>query len=862
MPEHYRNTSVKIGLDLHNLSTRTDSVVRTGIQQVVFNLLEAQYHLRSKIKQRRIEFVPLPMLPKPHNSWSRFKDLMDLNVNNSLQVLKETSEELGIPLADLWNDDTMKKTQPWSEKKFYDIVTSLDWLVITPLSEFRHVVEEAKRHNPRLRVAVLIYDLVPLIRPNLVAAGMSNWFSTAYISGIRHFADVLFSISRHTALDCMKELETILGDHIPIIGTPLPSEIPLNAEESPLLFNKYSLVKHCYFICLGTIEPRKNLSLAVRGFLRFRQLFPELSKKYKLVLIGASGWSQEDERLTKEIEAAHEHFVFPGYLPSAEVEQLIRHANALIMPSRYEGFGMPLSLARVLGTKVITCQNSSLPEAAGLEATYVPLDSLDSMALALRLHSSTQDSSKKTVVSSQTRNNETRQEWQNVLERWVDTFASFKHSSKPAQHYLYRTPNRLKICVDLHNLSIEPHKLLKTGIQEVTFQILKSLALLRAELDNIVEIIVLPVLPSSEKYFTEFEATCTCFPKVLQQVEFNIRQETGIAGNELWGFDLASMKYNLTPNDFGRLVTDTDWFFVTSQYDIRRCYKKLNESAPNVKISYLVHDLIPTLFPELVAKGQAAWFTYDYLRTLRNFASLAITNSRATAFDLLNYTEGESLPFHVFSRLLPLNQKESVNTESLSNSISRHELKPGKYFIVIGSTDPRKNTANTIRGFSRFHHIYKAQVSDLKLAIVGPQHWKSPEIENTLEQASKECDIVETGYVPDKELQALVKNSSGVLMPSLYEGFGIPLALARGYGIPTLTSCNSSLVEVTEANTIYADPTSMDSLALGMYQLLRQPLPTKPKVDDWLSYTRDLIHLHLQESNNISAENSKILRVV
>ena len=63
MPEPRRNTSVKIGLDLHNLSTRTDFVVRTGIQQVVFNLLEAQYHLKSKIKQSRIEFVPLPMLP-------------------------------------------------------------------------------------------------------------------------------------------------------------------------------------------------------------------------------------------------------------------------------------------------------------------------------------------------------------------------------------------------------------------------------------------------------------------------------------------------------------------------------------------------------------------------------------------------------------------------------------------------------------------------------------------------------------------------------------------------------------------------------------------------------------------------------
>ena len=147
------------------------------------------------------------------------------------------------------------------------------------------------------------------------------------------------------------------------------------------------------------------------------------------------------------------------------------------------------------------------------------------------------------------------------------------------------------------------------------------------------------------------------------------------------------------------------------------------------------------------------------------------------------------------------------------------------------------------------------------MIIVGPQNWKLKEIENALAQARNECDILEIGYVPDDKMHCLVKHSSGVLMPSLYEGFGIPLALAGSYCVPTLAACNSSLVEVTEANTVYADPTSMDSLALGMYQLLQQPLPTKPKVDDWLSYTRDLIHLHLQKSNNISAENSKILSV-
>ena len=853
MPEHYRNTSVKIGLDLHNLSTRTDSVVRTGIQQVVFNLLEAQYHIRSKFKQIRIEFVPLPMLPKPHNSWSRFKDLMDLNVNSTFQVLKETSEELGIDLADLWHEDIKQNVYPWSEKKFYDVVASLDWLIIIPLSEFRHVAEEAKRHNPSLRVAVFVHDLVPLIIPNMVAEGMSNWFSSAYISGIRHFADIVFTNSRHTALDCMKELDTILGDHVPIIATPLPSEIPLNAQENLSLLKKFSLVKNCYFICLGTIEPRKNHSLTIRGFLRFRQLFPKLSKKFKVVLIGASGWNQEDEKLAEKIEGANENFVFTGFLKSAEVEQLIRHANSLIMPSFYEGFGLPLSLARILGTKVITCQNSSLPEAAGFEATYVPMNYHDSMALAMRQHASM-----KKDFSSKNLNHEIGLKWQKVLEYWVDTINMFKQGPKQANYNLNRNPKRLKICVDLHNLSIETDKLKKTGIQEVTFQLLKSLAKLRNEIADTAEIIALPILPSSEKYYIEFEATCTCSPKVLKKVELEIRQKTGMSSKDLWGFDLALMKYKITPVEFEKLVSDSNWFFVTSQYDIRRCYKTLKESSPNIKISYLVYDLIPTLFPELVAKGQSSWFTYDYLRSVRNFASLAISNSRATAQDLLTYTEGETVPFPVFSRILPINQNNSLKINLIPNSIRKHKLKTGKYFIVIGSTDPRKNTVNIIQGFSRLHNIYKEKVLEVKLAIVGPKHWRSKQIETALEKAIKECDIVEIGYVPDDEMHSLIKNSRGVLMPSIYEGFGIPLALAQSYGIPTMTSCNSSLVEVTEANTIYADPNNLDSLALGMYQLLQQKPIQNPQIEDnWLNYTRDLINLHIQETKSIALEKTR-----
>ena len=73
-----------------------------------------------------------------------------------------------------------------------------------------------------------------------------------------------------------------------------------------------------------------------------------------------------------------------------------------------------------------------------------------------------------------------------------------------------------------------------------------------------------------------------------------------------------------------------------------------------------------------------------------------------------------------------------------------------------------------------------------------------------------------------------------------------------GYGtelwIPTLTACNSSLVEVTEANSVYSEPGSVDSLAMGMFQMLREPSKSLPQEDDWLNYTRDLIRIHIIES--------------
>ena len=97
------------------------------------------------------------------------------------------------------------------------------------------------------------------------------------------------------------------------------------------------------------------------------------------------------------------------------------------------------------------------------------------------------------------------------------------------------------------------HEILLVNSQKVG--VMKShvdnygLALLRSELSDVVEIISIPILPDSKKYFSSYIPTCTCTPKLLKQVEHEIRQETGMSGNEIWGFDLKAMKYKITSTE-------------------------------------------------------------------------------------------------------------------------------------------------------------------------------------------------------------------------------------------------------------------------------------------------------------------------
>jgi alpha-1,3-rhamnosyl/mannosyltransferase len=125
---------------------------------------------------------------------------------------------------------------------------------------------------------------------------------------------------------------------------------------------RHDLAWRHYFLCVGTLEPRKNLQLAVRAY---AGLPAALQNRFPLVIAGMKGWLTSDlDKLLAPL-AASGHVRMIGYVDDDELALLVAAARTLIYPSLYEGFGLPPLEAMASGTPVITSNVSALPEVVG-----------------------------------------------------------------------------------------------------------------------------------------------------------------------------------------------------------------------------------------------------------------------------------------------------------------------------------------------------------------------------------------------------------------------------------------------------------------------------------------------------------------
>lgn len=197
---------------------------------------------------------------------------------------------------------------------------------------------------PGLAVTVMIHDTIPLDHPGLSREGEPAAFRSKLAAVARH-ADLVIAPSR-AAVEGIRRWCGALGGRVPrLLAAPLGVEV---ARPDPGAVPQGLDHSGPYFVVIGTIEPRKNHALLLDVW---EVLGPDAPR---LLILGTRGWNNAEvfARLDR-IAAVGGPVREVAGLSDGAVAALLSGARALLMPSRAEGFGLPVAEAMALGVPVI-----------------------------------------------------------------------------------------------------------------------------------------------------------------------------------------------------------------------------------------------------------------------------------------------------------------------------------------------------------------------------------------------------------------------------------------------------------------------------------------------------------------------------
>ena len=214
--------------------------------------------------------------------------------------------------------------------------------------------------------------------------------------------------------------------------------------------------------------------------------------------------------------------------------------------------------------------------------------------------------------------------------------------------------------------------------------------------------------------------------------------------------------------------------------------------VPNV---YTVHDVIPLQHPGLTPIPAAR--LRRLLRGIGRWAAHVVTVSEASRTALL--AETGWAPDRVTATL----QSVSVSGADPATP-GTLGLQPGGYFLCVGSIEPRKNIARLVAA-------HAASRTALPLVLAGPDGWRA-----AAELQGAGAGVRRVPWLPRPALLGLVAGARAVLMPSLAEGFGLPVAEAMALGVPALASSTGALAEVAGGAALPVNPDSTDALVAAI----------------------------------------------
>jgi len=167
-----------------------------------------------------------------------------------------------------------------------------------------------------------------------------------------------------------------------------------------------------------------------------------------------------------------------------------------------------------------------------------------------------------------------------------------------------------------------------------------------------------------------------------------------------------------------------------------------------------------------------------------------------------------------------IKQEDSIKYKEVSMEELQKKYHISKqYILFVGTLQPRKNVARLIEAFTKIE-ISPSKNQDLELVVIGKKGWLYEEIMSAPQKFGVEDKVKFLDFVGDDDLPSIYKHAQLYVLPSLYEGFGLPVLEAMKYGCPVATSNISSLPEAGGDAALYFDPESVDDIAKTITKIL------------------------------------------
>lgn len=228
-----------------------------------------------------------------------------------------------------------------------------------------------------------------------------------------------------------------------------------------------------------------------------------------------------------------------------------------------------------------------------------------------------------------------------------------------------------------------------------------------------------------------------------------------------------------------------DVFFTPSHYSPR--FSPVKTAISIMDLSYIYY---PQLFRKEDLYQLIHWTKYSAIKSSKIF-----TISRASKDDII--------------KVYKVQEDKVVVTypgiKQMTDKTLQKDKNSGQYILFVGTLQPRKNIVKLIEAYSKIN-------TDLRLLIVGKKGWIFDEILSAPKKYGVSEKVEFLDFVKDDEMADLYKNALCFVLPSLYEGFGLPVLEAMKNGCPVIISNVSSLPEAGGDAALYFDPENVDDI--------------------------------------------------